>query len=63
MNLFYFIPLAGVLALIYALVKSSWVNKQDPGNEKMIEIGTAVREGAMAFLPGSIKSWPCLWLR
>ncbi len=55
MNLFYFIPLAGVLALIYALVKSSWVNKQDPGNEKMIEIGTAVREGAMAFLAREYK--------
>ena len=55
MNLFYFVPLAGVLALIYALVKSSWVNKQDPGNEKMIEIGTAVREGAMAFLAREYK--------
>ncbi|SUZ73684.1 uncharacterized protein METZ01_LOCUS26538 [marine metagenome] len=53
--MFYFIPLAGVLALIYALVKSSWVNKQDPGNEKMIEIGTAVREGAMAFLAREYK--------
>ncbi|HIO35989.1 MAG TPA: sodium-translocating pyrophosphatase [Candidatus Marinimicrobia bacterium] len=55
MTLFYFIPLAGVLALIYALVRSSWVNKQDPGNEKMIEIGTAVREGAMAFLAREYK--------
>ncbi len=55
MTLFYFIPLAGVLALIYAFVRSSWVNKQDPGNEKMIEIGTAVREGAMAFLAREYK--------
>jgi len=55
MHLFYFVPLAGVLALIYAFVKSSWVNKQDPGNEKMIAIGTAVREGAMAFLAREYK--------
>ena len=55
MHLFYFVPLAGVLALIYAFIKSSWVNKQDPGNEKMIAIGTAVREGAMAFLAREYK--------
>ena len=55
MHLFYLVPLAGVLALIYAFVQSSWVNKQDPGNEKMIAIGTAVREGAMAFLAREYK--------
>ena len=55
MNLFYFVPLAGIVELHYAVVKSSWVNKQDPGNEKMIEIGTAVREGAMAFLAREYK--------
>jgi len=55
MNFYYMIPSAGVLALIYALIKSSWVNKQDPGNKKMVEIGTAVREGAMAFLAREYK--------
>ena len=54
-NYFYMIPLSGLLALVYALIKSSWVNKQDPGNEKMIEIGLAVREGAMAFLAREYK--------
>ncbi len=44
------IPGAGVLALVFAFIKASWVNRQSPGNEKMIEIGQAVREGAMAFL-------------
>jgi K(+)-stimulated pyrophosphate-energized sodium pump len=44
------IPVSGVLALAFAFWKASWVNRQDPGNEKMIEIGKAVREGAMAFL-------------
>ncbi len=47
---FYLIPIAGVLALIYAFWKSVWVNRRDPGTERMVEIGNAVREGAMAFL-------------
>jgi K(+)-stimulated pyrophosphate-energized sodium pump len=46
---------AGVLALIYAFIKSRWINKQDPGNEKMQAIGHAVREGAMAFLEREYK--------
>lgn len=46
---------SGVLALIYAFFKSRWINKQDPGNEKMVEIGLAVREGAMAFLAREYK--------
>jgi len=47
---------SGVLALLYAYWKSSWISKQDPGNEKMIEIGQAVREGAMAFLSREYKT-------
>ncbi len=43
-------PIFGILALGYAWYKSGWVNKQDPGNERMVEIGGFVREGAMAFL-------------
>jgi K(+)-stimulated pyrophosphate-energized sodium pump len=50
MNMYYLIPLAGVLALMYSFWKSSWVNRQPPGNERMQEIGRAVHEGAMAFL-------------
>ena len=34
---FYFVIGAGVLALLYALWRSSWVAKQDPGNERMVE--------------------------
>ena len=41
---------AGVLSLIYAMIKTAWVNKQNPGTEKMVEIGGHIREGAMAFL-------------
>ena len=44
------IPLSGVAAVLFALWKSNWINKQNPGNEKMQEIGLAIREGATAFL-------------
>ncbi len=55
MNYYYLVPLTGVLALLFAFWRSSWVGKQDPGNEKMQEIGLAVREGAMAFLAREYK--------
>ncbi len=45
----------GILALVYAFIKSKWIKKQDPGNEKMQAIGQAVREGAMAFLAREYK--------
>ncbi len=46
---------AGVLALVFAWIKALWINSQDPGNERMQEIGKAVREGAMAFLAREYK--------
>jgi K(+)-stimulated pyrophosphate-energized sodium pump len=46
---------AGALALIFAYWKTMWINKQDPGTDKMKEIGAAVREGAMAFLAREYK--------
>jgi K(+)-stimulated pyrophosphate-energized sodium pump len=51
----YFVIGAGLLALLYALWRSAWIVKQDPGNERMVEIGQAVREGAMAFLAREYK--------
>ena len=44
------VPAAGVLALLYALLRARWVSRQDPGTEKMQEIATAIAEGARAFL-------------
>ena len=41
---------SGLLALGFAFYKSAWIQRQDPGTERMQEIGAAVREGAMAFL-------------
>ncbi len=52
-----FITILGssVLALLYALWRTSWISKQNPGNERMQQIGQAVREGAMAFLTREYK--------
>ncbi len=40
----------GVLALSFAAWKSRWILRQDPGSEKIQDIGQSIREGAMAFL-------------
>ena len=46
---------AGVIALLFALWKTTWINGQDAGTDKMKEIGKAVHEGAMAFLAREYK--------
>ncbi|MCK4268641.1 MAG: sodium/proton-translocating pyrophosphatase, partial [Actinomycetia bacterium] len=43
-------PMAGVLALLYALYLAGLVLKADQGNEKMRELSQAIQDGAMAFL-------------
>ena len=55
MTLLYLSLGAGVLALVFAFVRTAWINKQDPGTARMQEIGAAVREGAMAFLKREYK--------
>ena len=54
-SLFYLIPISGVLAILFGLIKSNWISKQNPGNEKMQEIGLAIREGATAFIVREYK--------
>lgn len=43
-------PVAGILALLFALYLSNKINRADPGNARMQEIAAAIQEGAMAFL-------------
>ena len=51
-----FIPIAlSILGLIYMYVKAQWVKKQDPGNEKMVGISSAIKNGALAFLNAEYK--------
>jgi K(+)-stimulated pyrophosphate-energized sodium pump len=46
----YLIPVAGVLALIFAAYKAAWISRQDAGDQKMQTIAGHIQEGAMAFL-------------
>ncbi|MGB0367271.1 MAG: sodium-translocating pyrophosphatase [Flavobacteriaceae bacterium] len=49
-NIIYLPLLMSVIGLTYMLVRASWVRKQDAGSERMAEISTAIKEGALAFL-------------
>ncbi|MGN7758372.1 sodium-translocating pyrophosphatase [Chryseobacterium lathyri] len=55
MDLFYLIPVFGVVALLYTFLQSNWVSKQNAGNEKMKIISGHIADGAMAFLKAEYK--------
>ncbi|NNE46899.1 MAG: sodium-translocating pyrophosphatase [Rhodothermales bacterium] len=46
----YLVPVAGLIALLYAFVRARWVSRQDSGTDEMIEIANNIAEGARAFL-------------
>ena len=50
-----FLPLFGVVALIFVFLKSGWVSKQEVGDEKMSRIAKNIADGAMAFLKAEYK--------
>ena len=50
-----FLPVFGILALIFVFIKNRWVTKQDVGNEKMARIAQNIAEGAMSFLKAEYK--------
>lgn len=52
---FYLAPIAGVLALLFALYLAKRISKQEPGTERMKEISSYIHEGAMAFLTREYK--------
>jgi len=51
----YLVPIAGGIALLFALALFFLIKKQSAGNEKMQELSSAIREGAMAFLKSEYK--------
>jgi K(+)-stimulated pyrophosphate-energized sodium pump len=55
-NTILFALVCGVAGVIYGIMTAIWVNKQDSGNKKMIEISNAVKEGANAFLAREYKT-------
>ncbi|MEO1366856.1 MAG: sodium-translocating pyrophosphatase, partial [Acidobacteriota bacterium] len=46
----YAVPVSGALALIFAFLRSNWINAQDMGDDTMKKIAGYIRDGAMAFL-------------
>lgn len=54
-NYMYLVPIAAVLALLFATYLAAKVNKQDEGTERMKEIAGAIAEGARAFLTAEYK--------
>ncbi len=50
-----YLPLFGVLALVFVFMKNAWVTKQDEGDEKMSRIAKNIADGAMSFLKAEYK--------
>lgn len=55
-SLYIWLPVFGLLGLAYMIYLAIWVNKQDPGNEKMSGIAKHISDGAMAFLKAEYSS-------
>ena len=49
-NIIIFVLIAGLGALVFSFWKTSWIEAQDQGTEKMKVIGASIADGAMAFL-------------
>ena len=49
-NIIYIPLLLSIIGLAYMFIRASWVRKQEAGNPRMVEISTAIKEGALAFL-------------
>ncbi len=56
-NLIYIVPVLGVFGLLVMFLKSSWVSRQDAGDEKMVGLSNHIAKGAMAFL---VAEWKVL---
>ena len=51
----YLVPALGLVGLVVMALKSSWVSKQDAGDEKMQSLANKIAAGSMAFLKAEWK--------
>ncbi len=56
MDIMTFALICGAVGVVYGLITTTWVLKQDPGSPRMQVISAAVREGANAFLNRQYKT-------
>ena len=54
-NKLFYVLGAGAMAMLFAFWKTSWINSQDQGNERMKKIGKNIADGAMAFLKAEYR--------
>jgi len=46
----YLVPVSGVLALLYAWFRTSWINRQEEGTQQMADLAQSIAQGARTFL-------------
>ncbi len=51
-----FAPIAGIVALVFAYLLARYINTVEEGTDRMKEIASYIREGAMAFLTREYKA-------
>jgi K(+)-stimulated pyrophosphate-energized sodium pump len=53
--LIYLIPVFGLVGIVFMIIKSAWVTKQETGDASMNELAGYIADGAMAFLRAEWK--------
>jgi K(+)-stimulated pyrophosphate-energized sodium pump len=53
--LIYLIPVFGLIGILFMIIKSAWVTKQETGDATMNELAGYIADGAMAFLRAEWK--------
>ncbi|MDF1813763.1 MAG: sodium-translocating pyrophosphatase [Verrucomicrobiales bacterium] len=54
-NVVYYLPVLGIVGLIYTVYRVFWVKYQDDGNKRMRKIAENIFDGAMAFLKAEYR--------